>query len=186
MLRKSPGLTAVMVLSLAIGIGANSAIFSVVDALLLRPLPYPEPQRLAAIWIHSPGIGIFRDWPSPGQYIDLRTDNHSFEEISISRLTSWSVTSLEQPQPINGMRTSSNLLRMLGAKPMLGRLLSAEDDTPGRTPVAILSYAAWNRTFNADRQIVGKAITLNGNSVTVAGVLDPEFRLNTEVMPSEG
>jgi predicted permease len=186
MLRKSPGLTAVMVLSLAIGIGANSAIFSVVDALLLRPLPYPQPERLAAIWIHSPGIGIFRDWPSPGQYIDLRTENHSFEEISISRLTSWTVTSLEQPQPINGMRTSSNLLRMLGARAMLGRLLSSEDDTPGKTPVAVLSHAVWNRLFNGDRQIVGKGILLNGNPVTVAGVLVPEFRLNTEVLPSEG
>ena len=72
MLAKSPGLTFVIVLSLAIGIGANSAIFSVVDALLLRPLPYPQPERLAAIWLHSPGIGIFRDWPSPGQYIDLQ------------------------------------------------------------------------------------------------------------------
>src|SRR5215467_4611448 len=114
-LRKMPGLTAVMVLSLAIGIGANSAIFSVVDALLLRPLPYPEPQRLAAIWLHSPGIGIFRDWPSPGQFNDLRTQNRSFEEISISRLSSWTLTGLEQPQRIDGMRTSSNLLRMLGA-----------------------------------------------------------------------
>ena len=186
MLRKSPGLTAVMVLSLAIGIGANSAIFSVVNALLLRPLPYPQPERLTNIWIHSPGIGIFRDWPSPGQYIDLKTENHSFEEISISRLTSWTVTSLEPPQPINGMRTSSNLLRMLGAKAMLGRLLSPEDDVPGRTPVAVLSYAAWNRMFSGDRQIVGKSILLNGNSMTVAGVLDPRFRLNTEVMPAEG
>jgi predicted permease len=186
MLRKNPGLTAVMVLSLAIGIGANSAIFSVVDALLLRPLPYPQPQRLAAIWIHSPGIGIFRDWPSPGQYIDLRTENHSFEEISISRLTSWNVTSLQEPQPINGMRTSSNLLRMLGARPMLGRLLTADDDTPGRTPVAILSYAAWTRMFSSDREIVGKSILLDGNAFTVAGVLEPKFRLNTEAMPAEG
>src|SRR5450631_2574435 len=84
MLRKNVGLTLVMVASLAIGIGANSAIFSVVDALLLRPLPYPHPDRLAAIWLHSPGIGIFRDWPSPGQYIDIRTENHSFDEMSIS------------------------------------------------------------------------------------------------------
>ncbi len=79
MLGKNPALTSVMVLSLGIGIGANTAIFSVVDALLLRPLPYPEPQRLAAIWLHSPGIGIFRDWPSPGQYVDVQSQNRSFE-----------------------------------------------------------------------------------------------------------
>jgi len=81
MLRRNLGLTTVVVLSLAIGIGANSAIFSVVDALLLRPLPFPQPERLANIWLHSPGLGIFRDWPSPGQYLDIRNENHSFEEL---------------------------------------------------------------------------------------------------------
>ena len=186
MLRKTPGLTAVIVLSLAIGIGANSAVFSVVDALLLRPLPYPQPERLAAIWLHSPGIGIFRDWPSPGQYVDIRSENHSFEEVSISRLTSWTITSLTEPQQVNGMRTSSNLLRMLGAKPLFGRLLLPEDDVPGKTLVAVLSYPLWTRLFNSDRQIVGKTIALNGGQFVVAGVLKPEFRLNTEVMPAEG
>src|ERR1700731_4643390 len=85
-LRKNPASTLVIVLSLAIGIGANSAIFSVVDALLLRPLPYPQPERLAAVWLHSPGIGIFRDWPSPGQYVDIQKENHSFEEMAIAQL----------------------------------------------------------------------------------------------------
>ena len=84
-LRRSPGLTLVMVLSLAIGIGANTAIFSVVNALLLKPLPYPDPDRLAILWLRSPGINIPQDWPSPGQYIDLQTQNHSFEEMSISQ-----------------------------------------------------------------------------------------------------
>lgn len=183
---KTPGLTAVMLLSLAIGIGANSAVFSVVDALLLRPLPYPQPNRLVEIWLHSPGIGIFRDWPSPGQYIDIRTENHSFEEMSISRLTSWTLTSAEQPQPVNGMRTSSSLLRILGARPLFGRVLTADDDVPGKTLVAVLSYTLWTRLFNSDPKIVGKQITLNGNPVVIAGVLRPEFRLDTEVMPSEG
>src|ERR1700753_1373289 len=105
MLRKNLGLNAVIVLSLAIGIGANSAIFSVVDALLLNPLPYPQPERLAAIWLHSPGIGVFRDWASPGHYIDLLHENHSFETISISRLGSFTLTGREQPQIIDGMRT---------------------------------------------------------------------------------
>src|SRR5437763_9526087 len=84
-LRKNMMLSLVMVASLAIGIGANSAIFSVVDALLLRPLPYPQPERLAAIWLHSPGIGILRDWPSPGQYIDLQTENHSFDLMALAQ-----------------------------------------------------------------------------------------------------
>src|SRR5580692_7462327 len=85
MLRKNFMLTAVIVASLAIGIGANSAIFSVVDALLLRPLPYPHPERLAAVWLHSPAIGIFKDWPSPGQYLDLQRENHSFEQMALTQ-----------------------------------------------------------------------------------------------------
>ncbi len=85
MLRKNVVLTVVIVASLAIGIGANSAIFSVVDALLLRPLPYPHPDRLAAVWLHSPAIGILRDWPSPGQYIDIQNQNHSFEQMALAQ-----------------------------------------------------------------------------------------------------
>ena len=185
MQRKTPVLTGVMVLSLAIGIGANSAVFSVVDALLLRPLPYPQPERLVAIWLHSPGIGIFRDWPSPGQYVDIQNENHSFEEMSISRLASWVLTGGERPQRIEGMRTSSSLFRMLGAKPLSGRLLGRADDKPGKPPVAILSHGLWKRLFGSDPTIIGKSITLNGNQFLVTGVLRPDFRLNTEVMPAE-
>jgi len=186
MLRKNPGMTLVIVLSLAIGIGANSAVFSVVNALLLRPLPYPEPDRLAAIWLHSPGIGIFRDWPSPGQYVDLQNENHSFEEMSISRLTSFTLTSRDEPERVDGMRTSSGLFHMLGARAMLGRVLLPEEDKPGKPQVAILSYRLWKRLFSSDKTIVGRNITLNGNTFTVAGVLQPDFLLNSEVMPAGG
>src|SRR5882724_8912131 len=85
MLRRNTGLTLIIVLSLAIGIGANTAIFSVVNALLLKPLPYPDPDRLAVLWLRSPGINIPQDWPSPGQYIDIRAENQSFDEMSISQ-----------------------------------------------------------------------------------------------------
>src|ERR1700753_1340208 len=131
-LRKNVAVTLVIVLSLAIGIGANTAIFTVVDPLLLHPLPYPQPERLANVWIHSPGIGIFRDWPSPGQYVDLLNENRSFEEIAIARSRSVTLLGLDQPIVIDGMAASSNLLRMLGAKPLLGRLLLPEEDKPGK------------------------------------------------------
>src|SRR5450432_3425214 len=157
MMRKNLGSTIVIVLSLAIGIGSNSAIFSVVNALLLRPLPYPQPDRLAAIWIQSPGIGILRDWPSPGQYSDLLNESHAFEEISIARLGSFTLTGLDQPQRIDGMRTSSSLLHILGAKPMLGRTLLPEDDQPGHAEVAILSHRLWQRLFSSDRNVEGKS-----------------------------
>ncbi|HXS96951.1 MAG TPA: ABC transporter permease [Candidatus Limnocylindrales bacterium] len=186
MLRKSPGLTLIMIASLAVGIGANSAIFSVVDALLLRPLPYPQPDRLAAIWLHSPGIGIFRDWPSPGQYIDLRSENHSFSDMALAQSRVVTLTGRERPERIGVMRTQSSLLRMLGAKPILGRLLQPDEDMAGKPPVAILTEQVWRRLFSADPNIVGKSVMLNGRQYTVAGVLDKSFMLNAEVMPSEG
>ena len=186
MLRNNAGVTLVMAASLAIGIGANSAIFSVVDALLLRPLPYPQPNRLAAVWLHSPGIGILRDWPSPGQYIDIQNENHSFELMALAKSRSVTLTGREQPERIDGMQTQSGLLRMLGAKPLLGRLLLPEEDQPGKPAVAILTERLWKRLFSSDPAIVGKSITLNGNPFTVAGVIQRGFMLNAEVMPSEG
>ncbi|HWC99253.1 MAG TPA: ABC transporter permease [Candidatus Sulfopaludibacter sp.] len=183
-LRKKPGLTAVIVLSLAIGIGANTAIFSVVDALLLKPLPYPNPDRLAVLWLRSPGIGIPQDWPSPGQYIDLQTQNHSFEEMSISQGRQWTLTGLERPERIEGITTSSSLFRLLGAKPLLGRLILPEDDVPGRPAIAVLSNALWHRLFNSDPHIIGRGITLNATPYTVVGVLPANFLLNAEVMPT--
>jgi predicted permease len=184
-LRKNITLTLVIVVSLAIGIGANSAIFSVVDALLLRPLPYPHADRLAAVWLHSPAIGILRDWPSPGEYIDVQNENHSFEAMALAQSRNFVLTGRDQPVRIGGMRTQSILLEMLGAKPQLGRLLLPEDDKPGKADVAILSDRVWKRFFNADPAIVGKSIVLNGNPFAVAGVLQPGFRLSAEVMPSE-
>ena len=185
MLHKNFLVTAVIVVSLAIGIGANSAIFSVVDALLLRPLPYPEPDRLAAVWLHSPSLGILRDWPSPGEYIDVQNENHSFEQMALAQSRVFVLTGREQPERIFGARTQSSLLEMLGAKPLLGRLLLPEEDKPGKPDVAVLTERAWRRLFNSDPAIVGKTIVLNGNPFIVAGVLQRTFMLNAEVMPSE-
>jgi len=185
MLRKNLVLTLVIAASLAIGIGANSAIFSVVDALLLRPLPYPQPDRLANVWLHSPGLGIFRDWPSPGQYIDIQKENHSFEQMALAQSRTLVLTGREQPERIDVLRAQSTLLTMLGAKPLMGRLLLPEEDTPGKPAVAILSYRAWRNLFNSDREILGKSITLNGKPFVVAGVLQRDFMINSEVMPSE-
>src|SRR5437763_1469761 len=116
-LRRSPGLTVVIVASLAIGIGANTAIFSVVSALLLKPLPYPHADRLAVLWLRSPGVNIPQDWPSPGQYIDVQNENRSFEEMSISRGRVGTLLGVDEPQRVEGLETSSSLFSMLGAQP---------------------------------------------------------------------
>jgi predicted permease len=192
-LRRNAGLTVVIVVSLAIGIGANTAIFSVVNALLLKPLPYPDPERLAVLWLRSPGINIPQDWPSPGQYIDVRSENRSFDEMSISRGRSGTLLGSDGAQRVEALETSSSLFTLLGARPLHGRLLRSDEDTPGRPPVVILSYGFWNRAFGGDPGIVGQAITLNGvgqgtgearNQFEVAGVLPPEFLLNGEIMPT--
>jgi hypothetical protein len=126
------GSSLAIVLSLAIGIGANTAIFSVIDALLLHPLPYPNPERLGAIWLHSSGIGIFRDWPSPGQYVDLQNENHFFDQMALAQSRNFTLMGREQPERISVMQTQSSLLSMLGAHARMGRLLSADEDHPGK------------------------------------------------------
>lgn len=192
-LRKGRAITIVIIASLAIGIGANTAIFSVVNALLLKPLPYPDPDRLAVLWLRSPGINIPQDWPSPGQYVDIQTKNRSFEELSISRGRAGTLLGLERPERVEALATSSSLFHLLGASPLHGRLLLPEDDVPGKVPVVVLSHGFWKRLFNSDPGVVGRSLTLNGlaagggeakNVFTVVGVLGPEFLLNEEVMPT--
>ena len=191
MMRRTPASTLVIIASLAIGIGANTAIFSVVSALLLKPLPYPNPDRLAVLWLRSPGINIPEDWPSPGQYIDVKNENRSFQEMSISQGRSGTLLGRDQPERVEALRTSSSLFTLLGAKPLHGRLLLAEDDVPGQTQVVILSHGFWQRVFGGDPKVVGTTITLNGvaqgngpdkNQYTVAGILGPDFLMNAEIM----
>ncbi len=181
---KTPGLTALIVLSLAIGIGANTAIFSVTSTLLLKPLPYPAPDRLAILWLRSPGIGIPQDWPSPGQYHDIVTQNQVFEDTALAIGDSFTFTDRSKAMKVDGIHATSSLLPMLGAKPMLGRIFLPEEDQLGKPQTVVLTYGFWQREFASDPNIVGHAITLDGSPHTVVGVLSPGFRLNHEVIPT--
>jgi predicted permease len=192
-LRRSWALTLVIVASLAIGIGANSAIFSVVNALLLKPLPYPDAERLVVLWLRSPGINIPQDWPSPGHYLDIQQENRSFELMSISRGRVATLIGPDQAERVEGIETSSSLFPLLGAKALYGRVLKAEEDVPGQAPVVILSHAFWQRAFGGDPAIVGRTITLNGmgtgggearNQFEVVGILDRNFLMTGEIMPT--
>jgi predicted permease len=182
----TPGLTAMIVLSLAIGIGANTAIFSVTSTLLLKPLPYPHADRLAILWLRSPGIGIPQDWPSPGQYHDIQTQNHVFEETAIAIGGGSTITGLSRALKVDAIAGSASLLPMLGAKPMLGRLFLPQEDKPGSAKTAVLTYGLWQRVFSGDRNILGRTITFEGEATTVVGVLPADFRLNREVIPTVG
>jgi predicted permease len=186
MLLKNPGLTLVIVLSLAIGIGANTAIFSVTSALLLKPLPFPHSDRLAILWLRSPGIGIPQDWPSPGQYNDIKTQNHSFEETAIAIGENYTITGLTQALKVGGIEASASLLNMLGAKPLMGRVFLPDEDRAGKPDSLVLSYGLWKQAFGGDPNILGRSITVNGRPRMVVGVLGPDFMLNHEVIPTVG
>ncbi|MGA7707772.1 MAG: ABC transporter permease [Acidobacteriaceae bacterium] len=186
MLKKNPRLTSMIVLSLALGIGANTAIFSVTNTLLLKPLPYPNADRLAILWLRSPGIGIPQDWPSPGQYHDIKTQNHVFDDTAIATGDEHILTGVSRAMKVDAISASSSLLPRLGAKPMLGRIFLPEEDKPGKAQTVVLTYALWQKVFASDPNILGRSITIDGKASTVVGVLPQKFRLNHEVLPTVG
>jgi predicted permease len=184
MLLKTPRFTVVAILSLAIGIGATTAIFSVTNALLLKPLPYKDADSLVILWNRSPGLNVAQDWFSPGQYLDIKAENKVFEHVAATIDSSFNLTGQGMPERVEGARVSSSIFSLLGAEPMMGRVFTAEEDEQGKPPTAILSYGFWQRRFSGDQQIVGKTLSLNGNSVEIVGVMRPDFTLNKEVMPT--
>src|SRR5580658_2931759 len=180
---KNPWFTVVAVLSLAIGIGANTAIFSVANALLLRPLPYRNPARLVILWNRSPGLGITQDWFSTAQYFDIKAEHRGFEQVAIAIGGTYNLTGWGDPERVGAIRVSSNLLTMLGAHPALGRLLTPEDDSPGLPSTAVLTDAMWTRRFGRDPNVVGKPVMINGQNFEIVGVLPHGFSLPQEVVP---
>src|SRR3954470_2569607 len=146
-LAKSRGFTAVAVLSLAIGIGANSAIFSVTNALLIRPLPYSTADRIAILWQRSPGLNVPQDWFSIGQYLDIATQTSAFERVAAAIGTSFNMTGNGRPERIDGVRVSSSLFPIFGARAAVGRVFGPEEDQVGRTQSAILTHGFWTRRF---------------------------------------
>jgi putative ABC transport system permease protein len=173
MLLKNPGVTAVALLTLALGIGANAAIFSVVNAVMLRPLPYKDPDRLVSVWAHVPDHGRWR--VPPATFLDWKQQNKVFEDMAAFGADSMTLTGDGEPIQILGVRVSSGYFSVLGVGPMLGRPFLPEEYGAGKGQVVILGHAFWQQRFGGDRAIVGKAITLDGASYTVDGVMPPGF-----------
>src|SRR5579864_4055917 len=173
MLRKSPGFTAIAVLTLALGIGANTAIFSLVNGVLLRPLPYRNPTRLTMVWEKN------RDG-SPenvgyATYLDWKSQNKSFKEIAI--YSSWQpVLQVGEPEQLSGLRVTSNYFRTLGVYPEIGRDFLPEEDVPNANKVVMLSHSLWQRKFNSDPNIVGRSINMNATQYIVVGVLPARYQ----------
>src|SRR5215203_5451175 len=180
---RSPIFTAVTVLSLALGIGANTAMFSVVNNLLLRPLPYPEPERLVDVW-HTPpqqsfpGLDTFS--VSPANYLDWKAQNSAFEQTAVYNYTGLSLTTSNDPLPLTGAAVSSDFFSVLRSSPMQGRTFIPDEELPGRDQVVVIGHALWQRAFGANPNIIGQTLTLNSRSFTVVGIMPAGFEFPRE------
>jgi putative ABC transport system permease protein len=181
MLSKNLGFTAVAVLSLALGIGANTAIFSLVDAVLLRPLNFKDPDRLCIIWEDASRIGFPRNTPAPANYADWKSQNQTFETIAAMSWASFSLTGDGMPEKIQANLVTWDLLPMLGVKPLYGRFFLPEEDQPGRNDVAIISYGLWQRRYGGDPGLVGRDILLDDRKTTVIGIMPMGFEFLDKV-----
>jgi len=176
LLARSPGFTAIALLTLTLGIGATAAIFSVVDAVLLRALPYRDPQRLVSVFEDASAVGFPRNTPAPGNYADWKAQTQIFEDVAAISGGAYSLTgSGNNPEELYGAAVTQNLFTVLGTKPAFGRVFLPEEDRPGAAHVALISRGLWMRRFAGDPGLVGRAIVLNGEKYTVVGVMSAGF-----------
>ena len=174
MLLKQPGFSLIAVLTLALGIGANTAIFSVVNAVLLRPLVYDQPGKLVQLW-EDPGSGTRRNHVAPGAFFDWQENSASFEGIFAFTTSHLNLTAAGEPERLTGVAMSASGLDILRARPLLGRTFAPDEDQPGKDQVVVLTHQLWQRRWGGDETIVGRTIQLGGQSYTVIGVLPPRF-----------
>ncbi|HEY2461434.1 MAG TPA: ABC transporter permease [Candidatus Acidoferrum sp.] len=176
MLRRSPGFTIVAILTLALGVGANTAIFSIVNAVLLHSLPYPDPDRLVRIFFNEPGVGLRDVRFSKPELDDLLTRAGVFEDVSPIYEGSENLTGVKQPERIDGVNGSFSYFSMLGVIPQIGRLFGPQDFAPGFAPLAVISDGLWRRAYGADPNVLGRTIRIDGDPFTIIGVLPRGFR----------
>ena len=174
---QKPGFTAVAVLTLALGIGANTAVFSLVSAVLVRPLQYREAERLVMLWEDGTAAGFPRDVPAVGNYAEWRAQNKVFEDVAALDQRVYDLTGEGgEPQKIFGLGVTSNFFPLLGAEAKLGRALLPEEDRPGASRVAVLSHGLWQRRFGGERSAVGRDVILNGEPYHIVGVMPADFQ----------
>jgi putative ABC transport system permease protein len=175
MLRKSPGFTTVAVIALALGIASTTAIFSVVDTVLLHPLPYPDSNRILSVSESQRSTGEGGAAVSPANYLDWAAQNHAFSYMAASRSWPLNLTGGDRPERVRGTVTTADFFSLVGARPILGRTLLPDDNRPGNDHVVVLSYGLWKRRFGSDPGIVGRNLTINGEPHVVVGVMPPNF-----------
>jgi putative ABC transport system permease protein len=175
-LRHSPMFTAITLVTLGIGIGANSAIFSVVNAVLLKPLPYPHPDSLVSVWQTAPGLGFRELNASPATYFTYREEGRAFQDIGLWASQSASVTGVAEPEQVETLVVTHGTLPVLGVQPLRGRWFMPEDDSPSRPETTILTYGYWQRRFGGDSSALGRRIMIDGRAREVIGIMPADFR----------
>jgi putative ABC transport system permease protein len=174
-LRRSPGFTAVALLTIALGIGANTAIFSLINAVLLRPLPFADPERLVIVWEDSTFVGFPHNTPAAANYADIKAQSRTLEDLAALDWRSFNLTGDGEPERVEANGVTANLLPLLGIRPALGRSFTAEEDSPEGPKVMMLSYGLWQSRYGGVRNIIGRDLLLNNEKYTVIGVLPPGF-----------
>src|SRR6185295_18380511 len=179
---KTPGFTAVAVIVLALGIRANAAIFTVVNSVLLRPLPYPGSEQLVMLWETNPRfqIGIDTLPVTHGNFMDWREQNRVFEYVSALGAGRWGLTGAGEPERLSGASVSPNFFRLMGTEPFLGRAFSDDEDKPGADKVVVMSHSLWQRRFASAPDVIGKTLTLDQEIYTVIGVAADGFQFPRE------
>lgn len=175
LLRRSPGFAAAAILMLALGMGANTVMFSVLNTVLFRPLPFPNPERLVQIWETDSRRGEMHGVVSPYNFVDWRNQSQAFAQMATYDYNSLVLTGQKVPARVFGVFVSAGLFGVLGVSPLKGRTFLAEEDTPGRARVVVLSYGAWLRYFGGDESIIGKSVTLDDQAYSVVGVMPASF-----------
>ncbi|HEV2836577.1 MAG TPA: ABC transporter permease, partial [Pyrinomonadaceae bacterium] len=175
-LAKRPGFTVVAVLTLALGIGANTAIFSVVNAVLLKPLQFRDPERLVMIWEDAAFAGFPRNTPAPANYIDWKTQTQSFEDMAATIEWTNNLTGDGEPERLATYGVTANFFPLFGVAPELGRTFLPEEDRPGSSQVVVLSHALWQTRYGGDPHIINRDILLDGEKYTVVGVMPAAFQ----------
>jgi len=179
-LGRAPGYAAVSILTLALGIGANTAIFSVVNGVLLKPLPYPHPEQLQFISSTFPKLNFDRFWVSVPEYVEFKERTRAFQDIGGYRPGAVNLGAPEQPRRVNSALVTPELLTVIGVAPMRGRLFTAGDSVPGATNVAIISYPTWQSDFGGDESVVGRVVPINGTPTQIVGIMPPGYDIHDE------
>ncbi len=172
---RSPGFAAITILTLALGIGANTAIFSVVNATILQPLPYPAPERLVFISSQFPEMGFNQFWISPPEFLEFQERTRAFSSVGAFATGEANLTAPDRPRRVNTARVSAELFTVLGVKPLAGRTFEMPETRPNGAQVAILSHDVWRSAFGSDPQIVGRSVEINGTPRTIVGIMPPRF-----------